>query len=93
MLGGPNAVRILNNAGDYLNAIGHVAVGWQLLAVASTVTKALGSANESIPRDFARGKLAACAYFAEQELPLVPLWLARVEAGGDAVSEMQVAWY
>ncbi|AMO24095.1 acyl-CoA dehydrogenase [Ramlibacter solisilvae] len=69
----PDAEQQLANAGPYLEAFGHVVVGWLWLDQALTVTDLLQGPQAS---DFHRGKLAACDYFFGWELPKVAAWLA-----------------
>ena len=65
--------RQLANAAAYLEAFGHVVVGWLWLDQAIVAnTLASGPAGS----DFHRGKLAACDYFFGWEMPKVAAWLA-----------------
>ncbi|MDM0112262.1 acyl-CoA dehydrogenase [Variovorax sp. J22R133] len=63
----------LANAGPYLEAFGHVVVGWLWLDQAIVATRLLNGPGGS---DFHRGKLAACDYFFRWEMPRVEAWLA-----------------
>jgi alkylation response protein AidB-like acyl-CoA dehydrogenase len=63
----------LANAGPYLEAFGHVVVGWLWLDQALIACAALEGSGAS---DFHRGKLAACDYFFGWEMPKVAAWLA-----------------
>jgi hypothetical protein len=63
----------LANAASYLEAFGHVVVGWLWLDQAVAATALLKGSEAS---DFHRGKLAACDYFFGWEMPKVAAWLA-----------------
>lgn len=59
------------NATIYLDAFGHVVIGWLWLWQARVAAARLASEDPSASeRDFYRGKLRACRYFTRQELPL-----------------------
>jgi alkylation response protein AidB-like acyl-CoA dehydrogenase len=64
----------LANAAAYLEAFGHVVVGWLWLDQAVTCEAAL--ATVSGEHDFYQGKIAACDYFFGWELPKIDAWLA-----------------
>ena len=93
----------LANATPYLQAFGHVIVGWMWLDVAICAVGAAGgeggTAGEA-GRDGAsaaaaqrRGKLAAARYFFRYELPRVAAWLAPVERRDDTCRTMEDAWF
>ncbi|GAB3630034.1 acyl-CoA dehydrogenase [Pandoraea terrae] len=63
----------LANAAAYLEAFGHVVVGWLWLDQAITADALASGPRAS---DFHRGKLAACDYFFGWEMPKVAAWLA-----------------
>ncbi|MGQ0428567.1 MAG: acyl-CoA dehydrogenase [Gammaproteobacteria bacterium] len=60
--------RALANATLYLDSLGHVVVAWRWLAMAQVALAALPGTDAS-GQDFFRGKLAACRYFFNYELP------------------------
>ncbi|AJP71241.1 acyl-CoA dehydrogenase [Sphingomonas hengshuiensis] len=65
-----------SNATALLRAFGHGVVGWQWLDRALLCTDA--------PEDpFRGGKLWACRYFFEREMPRIDAWLRPIEAGSD----------
>jgi alkylation response protein AidB-like acyl-CoA dehydrogenase len=63
----------LTNASAFLSGFGHVVVAWLWLDQACTITAKLGEQD-----GFARGKLRACRYFFEAELPKARQQLAFV---------------
>ncbi|AMJ61483.1 acyl-CoA dehydrogenase [Bosea sp. PAMC 26642] len=65
--------RALINASTFLSAFGHVVVGWLWLDQACTIR-----AGGHGPDAFLRGKLRACRYFFEAELPKAKQQLAFV---------------
>jgi alkylation response protein AidB-like acyl-CoA dehydrogenase len=69
----------LDNATAFLWAFGHVVLGWLWLE------QAVAAANLA-DRDLAEGKLRACRYFFECELPKVGALLALVASGSDVAS-------
>ena len=61
----------LANATIYLDAFGHVVIGWMWLWQALKADKALRAGASGEERSFYAGKLAACRYFFGYELPKV----------------------
>lgn len=70
----------LDNATPFLWAFGHVVVAWLWL------DQAVAAATECPPGDFVSGKLRACRYFFECELPKVDPLLALVASGSDVAA-------
>ncbi len=61
----------LANATIYLDAFGHVVIGWIWLRQAIVAAQALGASHdEDAERSFYEAKLLTCRYFARHELPL-----------------------
>jgi alkylation response protein AidB-like acyl-CoA dehydrogenase len=75
----------LANATPYLQAFGHVVIGWVWL----DVTLAAREAGETRRR----GAEAACRYFFAYELPLVEGWLKVVSSREAVCREMQDDWF
>jgi hypothetical protein len=73
----------LANATIYLDAFGHVLVGWMWLWQATVATRALRAGAEGEERSFYAGKLAACRYFFRYELPKVDAAFILVSSLGD----------
>jgi hypothetical protein len=78
------APRPLDNATTFLWAFGHVVVAWLWLDQALTARSLSGAS------DFVNGKVRACRFFFECELPKVPAWLAFVETGSDVASDAPI---
>ena len=75
--------RALAHATAFLSAFGHAVVGWLWL------DQAVCCAAE--PADAYRlGKIRACRFFFETELPRVSLWLDEVDALSDAAADMPI---
>ncbi|WP_202311445.1 acyl-CoA dehydrogenase [Mesorhizobium sp. L-8-10] len=61
----------LANATIYLDAFGHIIIGWMWLRQAIVATKALAAGGLCpVERAFYEGKLLTCRYFNRHELPL-----------------------
>jgi hypothetical protein len=73
----------LDNASAFLTAFGHLVVGWLWLDQAVTV-----HGNLDIDRSFREGKLRACRYFIEVELPKAGPLLATVLSLNDVAATM-----
>jgi len=81
----------LANAGLYLDAFGHVVVGWLWLKMAVVAARAAHGA-QGLEADFYASKLHTCRYFYRYELSKVPdrcVLLGRVD---DTCLAMQDAW-
>jgi len=66
----------LANATVYLDAFGHVVIGWIWLRQAIVAAQALGASHEDAERSFYEAKLLTCRYFTRHELPLAQTQLA-----------------
>ena len=78
----------LANATPYLQAFGHVVLAWVWLDVAL--------ASKELLKDepnFHQGKLQACRYFFDYELPKIDAWLNVVASRNPTCREMQDAWF
>jgi alkylation response protein AidB-like acyl-CoA dehydrogenase len=78
----------LANATPYLQAFGHVVLAWIWLDVALVAQAQLARAP-----DFHRGKLSACRYFFDYELPKIDAWLNVVRERNPTCRLMQDAWF
>ncbi|MFW0756274.1 acyl-CoA dehydrogenase [Pseudomonas sp. H11T01] len=76
--------RVLDNSVSFLRAFGHSVLAWIWLeqAVAAASTAAAGQDDEV----FRAGKLQACRYFFDYEVPQIEAWLAPVIAGSRAAA-------
>ena len=88
LLAEPQERRALANATFFLNAFGHLVVGWLWLDQAAACVAAL--AADTADRAFYAGKIRAFDYFAKVELPRVPLWLAQVDSMSNLAASMPV---
>ncbi len=84
------AVR-LANATPYLEAFGHVVVGWLWLEQARVTftAKPANAADEA----FYAGKQQTARWFLRWEIPKVHVWLAVLAPPDPSVLEMQDAWF
>jgi len=84
----------LANASPYLEAFGHVVVGWLWLEQARVARQALAAtAASAMDRDFYAGKLQAARFFLRWELPRIPAWLAVLDAPDRTVLDMRDDWF
>lgn len=81
----------LANATTYLDAFGHVVIGWLWLQQALVACAALERGAEE--RAFYAGKLAACRYFFRHELPLVHARFALVGSLDRTCLDAQPDWF
>ena len=78
--------RGLAHATPFLNAFGHMIVGWLWLRVAEAALKQTNDDNaEGV---FLLGKLAACRYFYDHEMPVAEAWLSVAHANPTAVIDL-----
>jgi len=61
----------LANATLYLDAFGHVVVGWMWLNQAVNAKNKLATESNEVDRSFYEGKIQTCAYFMTYELPQI----------------------
>jgi alkylation response protein AidB-like acyl-CoA dehydrogenase len=78
LLGTSETERALANAVQYLDAFGHIVVGWMWLRQALIAETALRDDAHG-DTAFYKGKLAACRFFYRRELPKVTHFLDLVE--------------
>lgn len=82
----------LANASVYLEAFGHVVVAWIWLRQAEVAQANLAAANQA-DEAFYRGKLQACQYFYQWELPKVNPQLDLLERADSTALAMQDEWF
>lgn len=82
----------LANASVYLEAVGHTVVAWMWLEQALVAQHRLPGANDA-DRDFYRGKLQACRYYFNWELPKVHAQLDLLASIDTTTLDMQDAWF
>ncbi|MES2298332.1 MAG: acyl-CoA dehydrogenase [Pseudomonadota bacterium] len=84
--------KTLANATVYLEAVGHTVVAWLWLEQAIIAEHKLGQASV-LDRDFYLGKLQACRYFFNWELPKVAPQLDLLASIDTTTLDMQDAWF
>ena len=77
--------RALAHGNPVLFAFGHLVVGWLWLEQAILAERLLTDRDDRFDSAFLNGRIRACLYFAEAELPKVAVWLAPVLAASDLV--------
>lgn len=80
--GPPNARQALANAVPYMQAFGHVVLAWMWLDVA------MAAAHKATPAN--AGRLAACTYFFNYELPKVGAWLGVAQSRDQTCANVAV---
>jgi hypothetical protein len=80
--------RALGHATPFLFAFGHLVVGWLWLDQAMAAAALLEQEQHEFSRAFLNGRIRACCFFAETELPKVPVWLRPIEARSELVYSM-----
>ena len=81
------------HATAFLFAMGHGVVGWMWLDQARLCQRALEEEPEGRDRRYREGKLQACRYFVDVELPKVAAWLAPIMAASDVLSSTDASHF
>ncbi|HEY0064851.1 MAG TPA: acyl-CoA dehydrogenase [Telluria sp.] len=84
--------KTLANASLYLEAVGHTVVAWMWLEQALVASAKLPAASDD-EANFYHGKLQACRYFFQWELPKVPQQLDLLASIDTTTLDMQDAWF
>jgi len=84
--------KTLANASVYLEAVGHVVVAWLWMEQALVASRKLSSAAGT-EAHFYRGKLQACRYFFQWELPKVQSQFDLLASIDTTALDMQDAWF
>jgi alkylation response protein AidB-like acyl-CoA dehydrogenase len=92
LLGTSETERALANAVQYLDAFGHIVVGWMWLRQALIAETALRDDAHG-DRAFYKGKLSACEFFYRRELPKVTHFLDLVEQCEATCFDMQPDYF
>lgn len=82
----------LANSALYLNAFGHMVIGWRWLEQAVCAERGLAEGKAS-DADFYRGKLQAARFFLTWEVPACHHALSILENRDDTCLSMQNAWF
>jgi hypothetical protein len=77
--------KALENASPFMSAFGHVVAAWMWLDQAVVLAEDKGSLSQT---DYGRGKLHACRFFFEVELPKVPPQFDFVHSMSDVSASM-----
>ena len=85
-----NDKRALAHGTPFLFGFGHLVIGWLWLQQAQLAARLFADPETDFARPFLKGRMRACRYFAETELPKTAVWLQPVEAGSDLVHSMPV---
>ncbi len=84
----------LANASPYLEAFGHVVVGWLWLEQARVARRAMAAGvAPGMEADFYAGKLQAARFYLRWELPRVAAWLAVLDGPDRTVLDMRDDWF
>ncbi|MGF3021864.1 acyl-CoA dehydrogenase [Methylobacterium aquaticum] len=90
-LGNAEGSAAFDNATAFLRAFGHVVVGWLWLDQAITARRLLQSAEGNVI--LCEGKVAACRFYYEFEMPKVSAWLSPVVTRSDTARVSAVDIY
>jgi hypothetical protein len=85
----PDATLRLANAACYLDAFGHGVVAWLWLDQAVIAMRGI----EGPEAAFYRGKLAACRYFYQWELPRIDRWLGLLDPVDRSTLDVADEWF
>lgn len=78
------------HATAFLMAIGHGVVGWIWVDIATLARTRHAVAQSEKERNYFSGKVKACNYFTQVELPLVAAWLAPLLTASNTALAMRV---
>lgn len=87
-----DTARGLANASLYLEAFGHVVIGWLWLRQAQCAIQGLAEGGPQ-PQAFYQGKRKACDYFCRYELPRVDALGSVLHQADTTTLEMQPHWF
>ena len=90
LLAEPTDARAAIHATAFLFAFGHAVVGWLWLDQAIVCKRQLEDGLDDAKRAHRSGKIRACRYFAQFELPQVDAWLAPLMVASDVAVAMPV---
>jgi butyryl-CoA dehydrogenase len=91
---GGDPLTALPNAVPYMQAFGHVVLAWIWLDVALAAQQLpdQGVSNRGV-NGFKQGKLAACDFFFNYELPKISAWLNVVSSHDMTCANMHADWF
>ncbi len=82
--------KTLANSAVYLEAFGHIVLAWIWLRAGAGCGLASASRDDA---DFYRGKLQACRYFFQWELPKIQPQLDLLDSIDTTTLDMQDTWF
>ena len=91
LLAEPDSRTALAHGTPVLFALGHLVVGWLWLDQALEARHFLQDDSSAFDASFLQGRIRACRFFAECELPKVSVWLEPVLASSDIVLSAPVS--
>ena len=83
----------LANATPYLQAFGHTVLAWIWLELAVAAQGVKVGGKRASDEAFLQGKLAACDYFFNFELPRIDAWLGVVSRRDMTCAQAQADWF
>ncbi|MEN9453295.1 MAG: hypothetical protein RLZZ369_2354, partial [Pseudomonadota bacterium] len=83
----------LANATPYLQAFGHTVLAWIWLELAVAAQEVKVGGKRASDEAFLQGKLAACDYFFNFELPRIDAWLGVVSRRDMTCAQAQADWF
>jgi alkylation response protein AidB-like acyl-CoA dehydrogenase len=87
----PNEETAVIHATAFLYAFGHAIVGWLWLDQAVVCARALrANPLHEAEKNFRLGKMRACRYFSECELPKIQSWVAPILIATDVTASMPI---
>lgn len=85
---GKDPRRGLANATLYLDAAGHIVMGWMWVRIVTAAAR-----RDRFASAFTRGKLQAALYFEARELSRVPHWLNILRQNDQSAFDMDADWF
>lgn len=90
LLAESDELKALSHSNSFLLALGHLIVGWLWLDQASTALAASKTDNSGFDKVFLDGRVRACQYFSEYELPMIRAWLDPIFANSSVIIECEI---
>ena len=87
---------MLRHSFDFLDLVSTLAIGWQWLDQAATVSEARRRGDQALDQDsdgFYHGKLCAAQYWFATEMARIPMLVARCRRSDDAYDRIHPDWF